>query len=188
MRRLIYSALVLFILLTLTTGLLYPLLVTGLANLLFPAASRGSLLERKGIIIGSALIAQRVKDPAYFWPRPSATDFSTMPSGASNRGPLSSALQAQIAERRREWTRTTGNESAIPSEMLTASASGLDPDISPGAALAQLDRIARARRWKPGQYKAAIELIETQTKKPSFGFIGSSRINILQLNLALNDI
>jgi len=188
MRRLILSALLLFSIMTLATGIMYPLFVTGLARLLFPFTSQGSLRQRKGVIIGSVLIAQDVRDPAYFWPRPSASHYGTMPSGASNLGPLSRELRTQAAKRQEEWTLANGSGSPVPLEVMSASASGLDPEISPEAAMAQLNRIARARRWEPEQARAAEELITVHTEKPLLNFIGIPRVNILLLNLALDDI
>lgn len=188
MRRLILSALLLFSIMTLATGILYPLLVTGMSRLLFPFTSQGSLRQRKGVIVGSVLIAQNVRDPAYFWPRPSASHYGTMPAGASNLGPMSKVLRTQAEKRQEEWMRANGSDSPVPPEMMSASASGLDPETSPEAAMAQLDRIARARSWKPGQARAAEELIKARTEKPLLNFIGTRRINVFLLNLALDDI
>jgi K+-transporting ATPase ATPase C chain len=186
MRRTFFIALRLFLLMTAITGLLYPLAVTGLANLLFPGASRGSLVSRQGIVRGSSLLAQGSTDPAYFWSRPSACDYSTMPSGAGNLGPTSKELRRLMAERSSHWT--AGNGTPVPLEMLTASGSGLDPHISPEAAIAQLQRIARARQWKPEQIEAARISLRKCTEPSTFGFIGQQRVNTFLLNLTLDGI
>jgi K+-transporting ATPase ATPase C chain len=186
MRKIFFIALRLFLLMTVITGLLYPLAVTGLARLLFPGASRGSLVSRQGVVSGSSLLAQGSTDPAYFWPRPSVCDHGTLPSGASNLGPTSKELRELMAERSIHWIAANG--SPVPPEMLTASGSGLDPHISLEAAIAQLQRIARVRRWKPGQIEAARMSLRKCTEQPMLGFIGQQRVNIFLLNLTLDDI
>jgi potassium-transporting ATPase KdpC subunit len=186
MRRIFYIALRLFLLMTVITGLLYPLAVTGLANLLFPGASQGSLVSRQGVVMGSSLLGQGLSDPAYFWSRPSACDYGTLPSGASNLGPTSKELRALMAKRAGQWI--AGNGSPVPPEMVAASGSGLDPHISPEAAIAQLPRIARARRWKPEQVEAARTALYKFTEQPLLGFIGQPRVNTFLLNLTLDGI
>ena len=186
MRRIFFIALRLFLLMTVITGLLYPLAVTGLANLLFPGASRGSLVSRQGVVMGSSLLAQGSTDPAYFWSRPSACDYGTMPSGAGNLGPTSKKLRDQMTERSKQWIAVNGFPA--PLEMVTASGSGLDPHIGPEAAIAQLQRIARTRRWKPVQIEAARTYLRECTEQPTFGFIGQQRVNIFLLNLRIDGI
>jgi K+-transporting ATPase ATPase C chain len=188
MRRIFFIALRLFLLMTAITGLLYPLAVTGLATTLFPKTSRGSLITKKGEVVGSSLLAQSFDSPSYFWPRPSAANYATLPSGASNLGPTSKALRAQIAVRARLWKAGTATDGFLFPEMISASGSGLDPHISPEAAGAQLARIAKARRWDPEKMEAAREVLDRFTERPLFGFIGQPRINIFLLNLALDDI
>lgn len=186
MRRILFIALRLFLLMTIITGLLYPLAVTGLASLLFPGTSRGSLVSRKGIVVGSSLLAQGSSDPAYFWPRPSACNYNTMPSGASNLGPTSKELRNLMVERLNYWS--AANNAPVSLEMITAPGSGLDPHISPEAAIAQLPRITRARRWNPKQMEVAKQTLDKLIERPLLGFIGQARINIFLLNLALDKI
>jgi len=188
MRRIFINALALFAVLSVLTGLFYPLAVTGLTNLLFPKTAQGSLVKRHGTIIGSALLAQGTTDPAYFRPRPSAADYGTMPSEASNLGPTSKTLRVQIAGRARSWEAGTATDGFLFPEMISASGSGLDPHISPEAAGAQLARVAKARRWDPKQMEAARQTLDAFTERPLFGFIGQPRINIFLLNLAIDEI
>lgn len=186
MRRIFFIALRLFLLMTVITGLLYPLAVTGLATTLFPKTSRGSLVTKKGEVVGSSLLAQSFDSPSYFWPRPSAANYATLPSGASNLGPTSKILRDQMTERSKQWIAVNG--SPAPLEMVTASGSGLDPHIGPEAAIAQLQRIARTRRWKPVQIEAARTYLRECTEQPTFGFIGQQRVNIFLLNLRIDGI
>lgn len=188
MRRIFFIALRLFLLMTFITGLLYPLAVIGLATTLFPKASRGSLVTRKGEVVGSSLLAQNFDSPVYFWPRPSACGYGTMPSGASNLGPTSKTLRVQIAGRIRSWEAATATDGVLFPEMISASGSGLDPHISPAAARAQLAGIAKARRWDQKQMEAARQVLGEFTERPLFGFIGQARVNIFLLNLAIDEI
>ena len=162
---------------TLLTGLIYALAVTAFARVAFAKKSGGSLIERDGKIIGSTLLAQKTESPRYFWPRPSAADFATVASGASNKGPTSADLVKSIAERRAKF----GAEAAP--DLLTASGSGLDPHISPEAARVQAPRAAAARGFTAEKLSA---LIETHTEPPQLGFLGEPRVNVLVLNLALD--
>jgi len=166
---------------TLLTGLAYPLAITGAAQALFPAEANGSLIERSGQILGSALIAQSFAGVGYLHPRPSASNYGATPSGASNLGPTNAALIATVAERRAAYTAENGAEAPI--DAVTASASGLDPDISPQNAAAQAARIATARNADPAAVQA---LITAQTKAPLLGLYGEPTINVLQANLALD--
>lgn len=188
MRRALSTSIRLFLLLTLLTGVLYPLLVTGVAQILFPRLAHGSLVVRDGTVIGSALMAQRTDNPAYVWPRPSAVDYATIPSGASNLAVTSKALSEEMARRSRAWTVGSGRNDPVPPTMLSASGSGVDPHITPSDALAQLPRIAKARRWNARQVEAAREAIQQATEAPQFGFLGEERVNVLLLNLALDRI
>ncbi len=181
-------ALRLFLLLTVLTGLAYPVAVTGLAQLLFPHQANGSLIQREGRPIGSSLIGQPVDAPQYFWGRPSATapyPYNAAASSGSNLGPtnptLIRAVQARAAALR---ARESGNDSPVPVDLVTASGSGLDPHISPAAALYQVRRVAQAR----GLDEAAVRLlVEQQTAGRQFGLLGESRVNVLWLNLALDE-
>ena len=188
MRRIFFIALRLFLLMTFITGLLYPLAVTGLATTLFPKVSRGSLVTRKGVVVGSSLLAQSFDSPAYFWPRPSACGYGTMPSGASNLGPTNKTLRVQIAGRARSWETGTATDGFLFPEMISTSGSGLDPHISPAAARAQLAGVAKARRWNPEQTETALQILDKFTERPLFGFIGQPRVNIFLLNLAMDEI
>ncbi|MDD5001553.1 MAG: potassium-transporting ATPase subunit KdpC [Thiomonas arsenitoxydans] len=180
-------ALSLLILLTLITGLLYPLAVTGLAQLVFPWQANGSVLARQGRAVGSALIGQNFTAPGYFWSRPSATatyPYNGLASGGSNLGPtnpaLREAVRARIAALR---AADPGNTAPVPVDLVTASASGLDPDISLAAARYQAARVARARHLPLGRVQA---LIDAQAHPRWLGLFGTPRVNVLELNLALD--
>ena len=173
----ILQAFRLLVLLTILTGFVYPVAVTLAAKLAFPNQASGSVVARDGKAVGSVLLAQKFESPRYFWPRPSAGDFATVPSGASNLGPTSEALKKAIAERRAKF-----GEDA-PEEMLTASASGLDPHISPLAASQQVARVAAARQLAPERVAA---LVAEVTEPPQYGIFGEPRVNVLILNLQLD--
>ena len=164
---------------TLLTGAVYPLIVTLFARAAFADKADGSLIHADGKIAGSALLAQKTESARYFWPRPSGGDFATIPSGASNKGPTSADLVKAIAERRAKF----GGDA--PSEMLTASGSGLDPHISPAAAQKQAARVA-AERKLPTEKVAA--LIAQHTEPPQWGIFGEPRVNVLILNRALDTL
>ena len=180
-------ALVLFVLLSALTGIAYPLVVTGIGQAAFPQQAAGSLIVRDGRTVGSALIGQNFSDPKYFWGRPSATapqPYNAGASGGSNLGPLNPAL-AEAVKGRIEALRAAdaGNPAPVPVDLVTASASGLDPHISVAAAQYQAGRVARLRRLPLAQVR---QLIDTHTEGRLFGFIGEPRVNVLQLNLALD--
>jgi potassium-transporting ATPase KdpC subunit len=175
----ILQALRLLVAMTLLTGVAYPLAVTAFARVAFPWQSAGSLVGRDGKPIGSALLAQKFDSPAYFWTRASAGDFATVPSGASNLGPTSDALRKAITERKAKF-----GENA-PGDLLTSSASGLDPHISPAAAQWQTARVAAARNL-PVEKVAA--LVAQVTEPPQYGIFGEPRVNVLALNLKLDAI
>lgn len=180
-------ALRLFLALTLITGLAYPLLVTGIAQGLFPHEANGSLIIRDGKPVGSALIGQPFSDAKYLWGRPSATGpqpYNALASSGSNLGPLNPALidtvKARIAGQRAANPAQTG---PVPQALVTASASGLDPHISPDAARWQIARIAQARGLPAARVQA---IIKASTEPPTFGLLGEARVNVLQVNLALD--
>lgn len=181
------SALGVFICLTLITGLIYPLIMTGLAQALFPRQANGSLIIRDGNAIGSALIGQPFDDPKYFWGRPSGTapfPYNAAASGGSNLGPTNPALIAAVKARVAALRAADpGNAAAVPVELVTASASGLDPEISPAAADYQVGRVARARGLPPGIVR---KLVAEHTEARQFGILGEPRVNVLRLNLALD--
>ena len=187
MIRIIRQSIVMLALLTLVTGVVYPLLATGLAQLLFPHAANGSLIERDGKTMGSELIGQAFSDPKYFWSRPSATapfpDNSAASSG-SNLGPTNPAL-ADAIKQRVEALRAAdpGNTAPVPVDLVTASGSGLDPHISPAAAEYQVERVARVRGVPTTDIrKRVVDATEGRT----FGLLGEPRVNVLRLNLALD--
>ena len=187
MKTILRPALVLFVALSVLTGLLYPLAVTGAAQAVFPDQAAGSLVERDGQAVGSRLIGQNFSDPKHFWGRPSATapmPYNATASGGSNLGPLNPAL-VDAVKGRVEALRAAdpGNTAPVPVDLVTTSASGLDPEISPAAALYQVPRIARLRQLPLDQVKA---LVHRQTAAPLAGFLGEARVNVLALNLALD--
>lgn len=182
-------ALVLFLLLSVITGLLYPLAITGVAQLLFPAQANGSLVERDGRVVGSALIGQAFVSPRYFWSRPSATGPTPYNAGASsgsNQAPTNPAL-VDAVKQRAEALRAAdpGNTAPVPVDLVTASASGLDPEISLAAANWQIVRVARERGLPAERVRA---LVEAATVRPLAGMFGEARVNVLALNMALDQI
>ena len=187
MNRLLRNAFMLLLVMTVITGVLYPLAATGLAQLLFPQQANGSLIERDGKPVGSALIGQSFTDPKYFWGRPSATSpnpYNATSSSGSNQGPtnptLTDAVKQRIAALR---AADPGNTAPVPVDLVTASASGLDPQISPAAARYQIDRVARIRGLSTSQVQA---LVQRYTQGRQLGVLGEPRVNVLQLNLALD--
>jgi potassium-transporting ATPase KdpC subunit len=173
----ILQSLRIYIVLSLVTGIVYPLAITGIAQLCFPKQAGGSRVVEGGKLIGSDLLAQKFESPLYFWPRPSGADFATVPSGASNKGPTSTDLKKMIDERRAKF----GNDAAV--DLLTASGSGLDPHISPEAARSQIPRVATARKISMQKIS---ELIDQTIEPPQLGFLGEPRVNVLRLNRALD--
>jgi len=189
MNTLLRPALVLLLILTLITGFVYPFVVTGLAAVLFPHQAGGSLLLRDGKPIGSSLIGQSFTEPKYFWSRPSATSpqpYNGLASGGSNLGPLNPALIDAVRARADALhTADPGNTAPVPVDLVTASASGLDPDISVAAANYQAARVARVRGLNVGVVQA---LIAEHARGRLFGWLGEPRVNVLQLNLALDEV
>jgi K+-transporting ATPase ATPase C chain len=182
-------AIVSLIALTVLTGLLYPVVVTGIAQVLFPWQANGSLILKDGKAVGSALIGQPFDDPKYFWGRPSAT--SPFPDNAgsssgSNLGPTNPDLQKQV-QGRIDALRAAdpGNTAPVPVDLVTASGSGLDPDISPAAAYYQVRRVAKARGLTEDAVRS---VVERHTEGRQFGLLGEPRVNVLKLNLALDAI
>jgi len=187
MLALLRPALVVFLALTLVTGIVYPLAVTGIAQLAFRDAANGSILTVDGKAVGSALIGQPFGAPKYFWSRPSATapqPYNGGASGGSNLAPSNPAL-VDLVRSRVEALRAAdpGNAAPVPVDLVTASASGLDPHISPAAAEWQIGRVARARGVAPDRVR---ELVATHTERPMLGVLGEPRVNVLALNLALD--
>jgi K+-transporting ATPase ATPase C chain len=185
--RLIRPAVSLLALMTLLLGIVYPLAITGVAKLAFPRQAEGSLIYKDGTLIGSTLIGQSFSDPKYFWGRPSATTpqpYNGLGSTGSNLGPLNPALlDAVKANAKALHDADPDNHRPIPVDLVMASASGLDPDVSPAAAEYQAARVARARHLELTQVEG---LIKAHVRERLLGFIGERRINVLELNLALD--
>jgi K+-transporting ATPase ATPase C chain len=183
-------ALKFLLVMTILTGIIYPLLMTGMAQLGFPSKANGSLIMKDGKIIGSELIGQKFDSSIYFWSRPSAIGYNPIPSGASNYGPTSDTLKKQVTARRILFAKmnSLSNPLSTPKEMAFASGSGLDPHISPEAALIQVDRIVLTRRFDSNQKEKLLEKIKEMTETPQFLCLGERRINVLMLNLELDKI
>ena len=180
-------ALLMLLVLTVITGVLYPLAVTGVAQLAFKPQGNGSLIVSDGKVVGSGLIGQPFSDPKYFWSRPSATSpmpYNAASSNGSNQGPLNPALEDAVKARIEALKAADPTQTApIPVDLVTTSASGLDPQISPAAALWQAPRIARLRNLGVEQVR---QLIAAHTEGRQLGFLGEPRVNVLMLNLALD--
>ncbi len=185
--KLFIQSILLTIVFTVLTGVIYPLVITGISQVAFHDQANGSLLVRNGTVVGSELLAQQFTGDKYFWPRPSAGSYATVPSGASNLGPTSQALQSNVTANAAAFR--TGNKLAadapVPADMVFTSASGLDPHISPEAARLQVARVAAARGMGADQVKA---LVEKFVESPQWGIFGEERVNVLRLNLALDDM
>ena len=187
MTRLLRNAVMLLLLMTVITGVIYPLVTTGLAQLFFPGHANGSLIVKDGKPVGSVLIGQSFTDARYFWGRPSAT--SPQPnnginSGGSNLGPTNPALTDAVEQRIAVLhAADPGNTAPVPVDLVTASGSGLDPEISPAAAQYQLARVAKARGLSTSQVQA---LVNEYTRGRQLDVLGEPRVNVLQLNLALD--
>ncbi|MFA5839330.1 MAG: potassium-transporting ATPase subunit KdpC [Candidatus Margulisiibacteriota bacterium] len=180
----------LFIVTTLLTGLIYPLFVTLIGQAVFPDSSNGSLLTYNGRVVGSKLIGQKFDQGKYFWPRPSATEYNPLPSGGSNLSPTSRQL-AQTAEERKQKLLLANpgkTEKDIPADLLSASASGLDPHISVAAAKFQVARIAAARQFDSAKKDAIIKLIDQLTEGRDFKIFGEKRVNVLRLNVEMDNL
>jgi len=180
-------AFTLLLVFTVLLGLVYPFAITGIARVAFPAQAEGSLLHDGERVVGSSLIGQPFADPRYFWGRPSATarvPYYGAASSGSNQGPMNPALRdAVIARVKALQSADPSNSAPIPIDLVTASASGLDPHISPGAAFYQAPRVARARALSEASVRSMVDAaVETRT----FGILGEPRVNVLQLNLALD--
>jgi K+-transporting ATPase ATPase C chain len=173
----VFASVRILLVLTVLTGVLYPLLVTGIVHVAFRGAASGSLVKKGDQPVGSTLLAQKTENPKYFWPRPSAGDYATVASSASNKGPTSADLAKSVAERREKFGQ------GAPDELLTASGSGLDPHLSPAAAKYQAPRISAERQIPLERVNA---LIDELTETPQFGFLGEPRVNVLALNLRLD--
>lgn len=187
MRRQIYPAIMMTILMTVLFGLIYPLAITGIAQALFPRQANGSLIVQGGRVVGSRFIGQPFSDPKYFWGRISATSpypYNAASSSGSNLGPTNQALLDEVKQRIDALHKADpGNRDPIPVDLVTSSGSGLDPDISPAAAHYQAGRVARVRHLPQG---TVTRLIREHTQRPQLGILGEPRVNVLELNLALD--
>ena len=186
MLRTFKDALLMLVVLTVVTGVVYPLIVTGIAQGVFPSPANGSLIERNGKAVGSTLIGQPFSDPKYFWSRASATapmPYNAGASSGSNQGPLNPALHDAVKTRVAALRAADpDNRLPVPVDLVTASASGLDPHISPAAAEYQVARVAKARGIAPEKLRA---LVAEHTEGRQLGFLGEPRVNVLTLNLGL---
>jgi len=187
MLKSLQTAFILFMLLTLLTGLIYPLVITGIAQVFFPYQANGRLIEYQGQLIGSEWIGQSFTDLHYFWGRPSATTpypYNAAFSSASNLGPSNPDFLASVKNRLAQWHQVDpANQTFIPVDLVTASGSGLDPDISPAAALYQAPRVAKSRHLPLQEVEELIyQYIQPRTAK----ILGEKRVNVLRLNLALD--
>jgi potassium-transporting ATPase KdpC subunit len=187
--RYIRPSISLLFVMTLLLGVLYPLAITGLARTVFPSQAAGSLIHRGNVLVGSSLIGQSFSDPKYFWGRPSATapqPYNGLGSGGSNLGPLNPALLDKVAaEVKRLHDADPDNTRPVPVDLVTASASGLDPQISPAAAEYQASRVARLRNLPLTTVQS---LIAQHQKRALFDILGEARVNVLELNLALDSL
>jgi K+-transporting ATPase ATPase C chain len=175
---------------TIITGILYPLAITAIGQILFPFKSNGSMVEINGRNYGSELIAQKFDDDKYFRPRPSATAYSTLPSGGSNLSPASLKLKQVSDSIKSVFIENNNLEQGteIPSEMIFKSASGLDPHISRESAMLQTGRISKARKFNDEKKLILEQLVEKYTEKPQFGILGQERINVLLINIELDKL
>ncbi|WP_118182082.1 potassium-transporting ATPase subunit KdpC [Paraburkholderia phosphatilytica] len=185
--RLLRPMIVLFVVLTAITGLAYPAVLTAFGQAVFHDQANGSLIEANGKVVGSKLIGQQFDAPQYFWGRLSATSpmpYNAQGSGGSNLGPINSALTDEV-KGRLDALKAAGTDMSkpVPVDLVTSSGSGLDPEISPAAAAYQIDRVAKARKMNPSDVAA---LVDRYTNGRQFGVLGEARVNVLQLNLALD--
>lgn len=186
--RTLKTSIKIFLLLTLLTGVAYPLAITGIAQFLFHDKANGSLLEVNGKTVGSLLIGQQFDSARYFMPRPSAIEYQPLPSGGSNLGLTNLKLKQLVTVREKKFRELNGidAQAEIPAEMLFSSGSGLDPHISPQAALMQVERIAKVRKFTSTQKKWLLNQISLENNQAQFGILGYNYINILKINVLMD--
>lgn len=186
----IWIGLKLLIAMTVITGIIYPLFITGYAQLFFPDKANGSMIFKEQKLIGSELIGQEFTHPENFWGRPSAIGNNPLPSGGSNLSPVGGELKEQVQARMDTIQKYHGDlpMHQIPKDLLFASASGVDPHISPSAAYFQVDRIAKARNFDNIQKKMLKDMIKKSIESPDLVIFGEARVNVLEINLKLNDL
>jgi potassium-transporting ATPase KdpC subunit len=190
MKTQIVIALKFLLVMTVLTGVIYPFLMTGISQVTFPSKANGSLIIKDGRVVGSELIGQRFDTSIYFWSRPSGVGYNPVPSGASNYGPTSDTLKKLVDARRELFAKINllSDPSLVPKEIIFASGSGLDPQITPEAAMMQLNRVAKARNFSENQKIILLSDIKTLSLGPQFHVFGEPRINVLSLNLMLDKI
>ncbi len=190
MRVIIITSLKILLVMTVLTGIIYPVIITGLAQLLFQQKANGNLIKQQQIVIGSKLIGQKFESDRYFWSRPSAIDYQPLPSGGSNFSPTSRRLKELYEQRKNTFIQKNGLNihTVIPAEMLFASASGLDPHISVQSAELQLERIARARRLNTSQIMKLSQMLNKFKEGSSSFLLDKSGVNVLLLNVELDKI
>jgi potassium-transporting ATPase KdpC subunit len=186
----IWKAFKFLVIMTILTGIIYPVLITALSRVFYNHQANGSLIISDGNVIGSELIGQKFDSVTFFWSRPSAIDYNPLPSGGSNLGPTSDKLKNLVEVRKISFIHDNllDPDESVPPEMVFGSASGLDPHISPAAALMQLERICLARNFSASEKEKLLEIINRQTEKPQYLIFGEERINILLLNLGLQKL
>lgn len=189
MKKVFRSSLISLLVFTLLTGFIYPLLITLIGQIIFPNKSNGSMILKDGLVIGSELIGQNFSDSIYFHSRPSAINYNPIPSGASNLGLSSALLKEQTRNRKNDFKMVNHlqDSTSIPSEMIFASGSGVDPHISVKAAKLQINRIIKSRKLDLNETKSLNNLIDSQTEYPQFGVLGNKVVNVLELNLKLDE-
>ncbi len=189
MIRILRQAIACIVVFTVITGVIYPLIVTGVAQLVFPRQANGSLIVNNGKTVGSSLIGQSFSSPKYFWARPSATSpmpYNAANSSGSNLGPLNPALTENVKARIAQLKAAdAASKPLVPVDLVTASGSGLDPDISPAAAEYQVSRVAKTRNIDESEVR---KLIAEYTRNRQLGILGEPRVNVLELNLALDNL
>jgi K+-transporting ATPase ATPase C chain len=184
--KILRQCMLVFLALAVLTGAVYPLAITLFGQLVFPHQANGSLIERNGKVVGSELIGQSFADPRYFWSRPSAAGYNGGASTGSNLGPTNPAQLDAVKQRVADLKGANNdNETTVPIDLVTASASGLDPHISPAGADFQVSRVAKARNLDE---RKVSELVASHTESRALGLLGEPRVNVLKLNLALDDV
>jgi len=186
----LFISLKIFLFFTVLTGIVYPLLVTGIAQVAFPSKANGSLIVKDNKIVGSELIGQKFDSVIYFSSRPSAISYNPLPSGGSNFGLTNAKLKQSVDTLKKQFVvnNLLDSNAVIPSEMLFASASGLDPHISPKAAMLQVERIVKIRQFDDSKKQRLLQSIKELSEAPQYSVFGEQRINVLLLNLKLDEI
>lgn len=190
MKKIILQSLKMFLMITILTGIIYPLIITLIGQTIFPYQSNGSLVVNNNKVIGSELLGQNFTDSIYFQSRPSAINYNPMPSGASNLALSNVLLKDQVKNRRAEFRKNNflSDSINVPSDMLFASGSGVDPHISAESAKLQINRIIKSRNLKPDKSKLLYNLVDSLTEYLQFGILGNKVVNVLNLNLKLDEV